>query len=180
MRQRPKLACQLWLALLLASCSSGPYLDYDAGYAFGQARSFYLAPREASDDPLMDQRVATAISSELAARGLSPTQTAEQADLTIHFQVIAEHRPNNNRVSIGMGTGGGGRSSGVSIGGAVSRPVGASTIPYNTIQIDMLSAGSGRLVWRSSDAFELRGDPSRRAEDAQRMVQRLLSGFPPD
>jgi hypothetical protein len=167
---------------LLSACSSKPYIDYDTDYNFGRATSYFIITttgNENENEPLMASRVQAAIDSELKTLGLSPAISRQQADLAVSYSLTSEDRPNNNRVSVGMGTGSYGRSSGISVGGSVSRPVGGDTRRYIVIQIDMHPGSQERLIWRSRDALELRGDPARRAEDAQRMVRRLLAGFPP-
>ena len=166
-------------SLLLSACSTQPYTDYDTAYPFAQASSFYLATAESDHDPLMAARVQAAVEGALTAQGLRAASSRQQADLAVRYALTTEDRPNNNRVSIGMGTGSYGRSGGVSVGGSVSRPVGGDTKRYLTVQIDMHPGTEDRLVWRGRDSMELRGDPARRAEDAQRLVQRLLAAFPP-
>jgi hypothetical protein len=164
---------------LLSACSSKPYIDYDTDYNFGRATSYFIITSGTENEPLMAPRIQAAIDSELKALGLSPAASRQQADLAVSYSLTSEDRPTNNRVSVGMGTGSYGRSSGISVGGSVSRPVGGDTHRYKVIQIDMHPGSQERLIWRSRDSLELRGDPARRAEDAQRMVRRLLAGFPP-
>lgn len=166
--------------LLLAGCSSTPYVDYDTGFDFAGAKSFYIIPTDIDHEPLMGPRVANAISSDLTGKGLSAVASRGQADIAIRYSVTAEEKPNNSRVSVGLGTGSYGRGGGASIGGSVSKPIGGDTLLYNTVQIDILAGDSDRLIWRSSDSFEIKGvDAQKKADAAQRLVTRILADFPP-
>lgn len=177
---RAAATAMLCLCLTLAACGSKPYVDYDTDFAFAEARHFYLEPIEIANEPLMGPRVAAAIVSELSARGLSPVDSRQAADIAVTYTITASEKPNNSRISIGLGTGGYGSHGGASVGGSVSRPMGSDMLLYNTIQIDMYPADSERLVWRSSDAFEIKGvDAAKKAEGAQRLVTRILADFPP-
>lgn len=164
---------------LLTACSAPPYVDYDTGFGFTRVTSYFIDPPTTGNDPLMEDRVQAAIDTELTAKGLNAAPERKHADLAVRYSLAVEDRPNTNRVSVGMGTGSYGNSGGVSVGGAVSRPVGGSTRQHLVIQIDMSPGTEQRLVWRARDSLELRGDATRRAADAQNLVTRLLADFPP-
>ena len=167
------------VSALLTACSTPPYVDYDTGFDFAHKARYFIDSQTNDNDPLMADRVRSAIDAELSAKGLNPATDSKQADLAVSYTLAVEDRPNTNRVSIGMGTGSYGHSGGVSVGGAVSRPVGGSTRQHLVIQIDMFPGEEQRLVWRGRDSIELRGDATRRAEDAQKLVRHLLAEFPP-
>jgi hypothetical protein len=173
--------CTLLLAgSLLAGCSSKPYVDYDTGFDFTGAKNFYIIPTEITHEPLMGPRVANAVSSDLVAKGLAAVPSRSQADIAIRYHVTAEEKPNNSRVSIGLGTGSYGRGGGASVGGSVSKPIGGDMLLYNTVQIDMFAGDSDRLIWRSSDSFEIKGvDAQKKADATERLVIRVLANFPP-
>ena len=168
------------ISLLLTGCSSKPYIDYDTGYDFGAVNSFYIVPTEIPDEPLMGPRIAAAINSELVAKGMSPTASRDQADIAVSYSITAQEKPNNSRISIGVGTGGYSRGGGASVGGSVSKPIGSDMLLYNTVQIDMFPGDSDSLIWRSSDSFEIKGvDAQKKSEAAQSLVTRILQPFPP-
>lgn len=172
-------ACLL-MCLSLAACSSRPYVDYDTDFDFANAQRYFIIPTEISDQPIMGPRVAAAIDGDLSDKGLSPARSRADADIAITYSVTAAEKPNTSRVSIGLGTGSYGGRGGASVGGSVSKPIGADMLLYNTIQIDMYPADSERLVWRSSDSFEIKGaDAQKIAQAAQKLVTRILADFPP-
>lgn len=172
----PVLAC----FALLAGCGSKPYVDYDTGYDFAAAQTFYIIPTEVPNEPFMAQRVAAAIHQDLTLKGLKPVNNRSDADLAITYNVTAEERANTSRVSFGMGTGSYGSSGGASVGTSVSKPVGGDTRLFNTIQIDMFPGDQNTLIWRGSDSFEVKGvDANQKAEAAFKMVARIMTLFPP-
>jgi hypothetical protein len=167
-------------ALLLTACGSKPYVDYDTGYDFTAAQSYYIIPTATTDEPLMGPRIAAAIHDELTARGLTASASRSAADIAITYSISAQEKPNKSRISIGLGTGGYGSRGGTSVGGSVSKPIGSDMLLYNSIQIDMFPGDADNLIWRSSDAFEVKGvDAQQKAEAAQRLVKRILAPFPP-
>ena len=170
----------LCCSLLLVGCSSKPTIDYDTGFDFTAAKSFYIIPTKIENEPLMGPRIAAAINSDLVAKGLSAAQSREQADIAISYNITAEEKPNNSRISIGLGTGGYGRGGGASVGGSVSKPIGSDMLLYNTVHIDMFPGDSDSLIWRSSDSFEIKGvDAQKKSDAAQALVTRILQPFPP-
>lgn len=168
------------LCLSLVACSSKPYVDYDTSFGFAQASKFYVIPTEITNEPLMGPRVAAAITADLTAKGMAAAESRQAADIAITYNITAEEKPNTSRVSIGMGTGSYGGGGGASVGGSVSRPVGSDMLLYNTVQVDMFPADSDRLIWRSSDSFEVKGaDAQQKADAVSKIVTRILADFPP-
>lgn len=170
------LAC-----LALASCGSKPYTDYDTGYDFAGIQRYLLESRIDKQQALMDSRIESALSAELQARGLTAAANPANTDVVVRYSLAAEERPNNSRVSIGLGSGSYGGRGGASIGGSVSAPLGQSMLLYNSIQLDILDAASGQLIWRGSDAFEVKGKADAQAlnDAASATVTRILRDFPP-
>ncbi len=172
---------RLLFCLVLVSCGSKPHTDYDTGYNFAAIQRYFLESRVDKEQPLMESRIAAAISAELITKGLTLASTAADANVLVRYSFAAEEKPNNSRISIGLGSGSYGGRGGASIGGSVSAPIGQSMLLYNTIQLDMLDARSGQLIWRGSDSFEVKGEA-----DAQILndatgatVARILEAFPP-
>lgn len=170
------------LCLTLASCGSKPYTDYDNRYNFAGIQRYHLESRVDKQQQLMETRIAAAISTALDARGLAAASDTASADIVVRYSLAAEQQPNTSRISIGLGSGSYGGRGGASIGGSVSAPIGQSMLLFNTIQLDMLDAGSGQLVWRGSDSFEVKSEASAQAlnEATRATVDRILGQFPPD
>jgi hypothetical protein len=164
----------------LFACSSKPYTDYDTGFNFAAANTWYMATADASEQSLMAPRIAAAIDSDLGSKGLRQVSSASDADIIVSYSIAAEEKPNNSRFSIGLGTGSYGGRGGASIGGSVSQPIGSDMLLFNTIQIDMRAPQNQQLIWRGADSFEIKGDDAQaKADAAHKLVTRILAGFPP-
>ncbi len=172
----------LFFCLALAGCSSKPYTDYDTGYDFTGVQRYQLESGVDEQQALMDPRIASAINAELQTRGLVTAENRANADVVVRYSLAAEEKPNSSRVSIGLGSGSYGGRGGASIGGSVSAPIGQSMLLYNVIRIDILDAGSEKLIWRGSDSFEVKGkaDAEALSGATEAVVARILAGFPPD
>jgi hypothetical protein len=172
----------LLFCLVLMSCGSAPRTDYDNQYNFAAIQRYYLESRVDKEQRLMETRIAAAIGAGLDSKGLTLASTAADADILVRYSLAAEQKPNNSRISIGLGSGSYGGRGGASIGGSVSAPIGQTMLLYNTIQLDMIDAKSGQLIWRGSDSFEVKGEADAQTlNDATRItVDRILGAFPPD
>lgn len=177
--------------LLLAACQSAPIeRDYDVNRDYTQYRNWTWAEPRVSytpdDDPriqsdLTTQRVLEAVSGQLDVRGLRPAQDPQNADLKVRVHVISDQRQDNVTTSFGgsFGTYRGWGGWGAGPGFAETR-----TVDYQvmTLQIDLLDAADGQLVWRGSDEHQMRRSalsPAERSRLIQEMVTKVLSGFPP-
>lgn len=176
------------LLLVLSACqTSGPRADFDLNRDFGQYQTWYWAepavsyapandPRLTSD--LTSQRVEEAVSAQLDVRGLRPAADAASADLHVRSSVVLETRRDNVTTHYGGGWGYWGPYWG---GPGYSQ---TRTIDYQvmTLQIDLLDARDGRLVWRGSDseAINERLSPLERSRQMHERAARILSNYPPN
>lgn len=174
--------------LLLGACqATGPRADFDLSRDFSQYQTWTWAdppisyapandPRLASD--LTSQRVREAVSGQLDIRGLRPAQEPAMADLQVRASVVIEHRRDNVTTHYGGGWGYWGPYWG---GPGYSQ---TRTVDYQvmTLQIDMLDASDGRLVWRGSDSQTVqdRLTPLERSREMHERAAQILSTYPPN
>lgn len=174
--------------LMLGACqATGPRADYDLSRDFSQYQTWSWAdppvtyapandPRLASD--LTSQRVLEAVAGQLDVRGLRPAQQADAADLKVRASLVRETRRDNITTHYGGGWGYWGPYWG---GPGYSQ---TRTVDYQvmTLQIDMLDASDGRLVWRGSDSqtVDARQTPLERTQEMHERAAQVLSTFPPN
>ncbi|TKA92797.1 DUF4136 domain-containing protein [Halopseudomonas bauzanensis] len=174
--------------LMLGACqATGPRADYDLSRDFSQYQTWSWAdppvtyapandPRLTSD--LTSQRVLEAVAAQLDVRGLRPAQPANTADLKVRASVVLETRRDNVTTHYGGGWGYWGPYWG---GPGYSQ---TRTVDYQvmTLQIDMLDASDGRLVWRGSDSQTVRErhTPLERNQEMHERAAKVLSTFPPN
>lgn len=176
------------LLLSLAACQGAAVKpDYDVSHDFAGDQTWQWAePRvefRPQDDPrvsseLTAARIEQAVADQLDARGLRPVLAGNSPDLKVRSYVLVENRQENVSTSFGgyWGTGWGGFWGGPAI----------QTYPVDyrelTLQIDLLDGDTGRLLWRGSESERLSEralTPSKRDEQVYRLVNKILSSYPP-
>lgn len=178
----------MWLPLLLvlSACqTSGPRSDFDLNRDFSQYKTWYWAspsvtyapndPRLVSD--LTTQRVEEAVAAQLDVRGLRPAANADTADLHVRASVVVEMRRDDVTTHYGGGWGYWGPYW-AGPGYSQTRSVDYQVL---TLQLDLMDAADGRLVWRGSDSEVVneRLSPLDRTREMHERIARILSNYPP-
>ena len=177
-------------ALLLMSACQGAAVqpDYDTSRNFADYRTWQFAEPAVSslpeNDPrlsgeLISDRVKDSVANQMELRGLRPPVANQGADLKVKTYLMIENRQDNVSTSFGgyWGTGWGGFWGGPSIQ--------TQRVDYKELilQIDMLDASDGKLVWRGSEGETLSDRPQspvKRDEQINRLVGKILGSFPPN
>lgn len=162
-------------AILLGACQSGPKVDYDTKTDFTALKTFALLSPPQTTDPLSSERIRTAVQQSLLAKGFTE---GDKADFQVTWVFETGSKPPSSGLSIGLGTGSWGRSGGVSVGTSVGIPLGGDKL-YQVIQIDVLSSGADKLLWRGTDSFEFREGGDDKADATRTTVDKILLAFPP-
>lgn len=178
------------LVVLLAACQSPrQQMDYDQNRDFSLYRSWSWeepALRYQPDDPrlqsdLTEQRVREAVAEQLDQRGLRPATEASPADLRVRTWMIVDDRQQQVVTHYGSSYAWGHPWR----GGLMAMPIAESrSIDYQvgTLQIDLIDARDGRLVWRGSSSQVVSNrmlSPTARAGEIRDMVREVLSQYPP-
>lgn len=178
----------LSMLVVLSACqTSGPRADFDLNRNFDQYRTWTWAEPAVTYAPVNDprlnsdlttQRIEEAVAAQLDVRGLRPAVTADEADLQVRSSVVAETRRDNVTTHYGGGWG----YWGSYWGGPGYSQTRAVEYQVMTLQIDLLDARDGRLVWRASDSeiINERMSPIERSREMHERVARILSNYPPN
>lgn len=128
------------------------------------------------DNPLLDQRIRSAVDNHLAGRNINPADTLP--DLLLSYHLAIERKIYSNTYASSMGVGG------------YYRPwygdVGTETRVYQYDQcrliIDIVSAQTGNLLWRGEGVylFTTYQTPQEASAAMQQIVDRIVEQFPPD
>lgn len=175
-------------ALLLSACqTSAPLADYDMSRDFSQYSTWSWAepavnyapagdPRLTSD--LTTQRVQDAVSAQLDVRGLRPAADAAHADLRVSTSVVMETRHDQVTTQYGGFWGYGGPYWGGGPSYSQTRSIDHQVL---TLQIDLLDAKDGRLVWRGNAEEVVRDrSPAERSQEMHELAARVLANYPPN
>jgi hypothetical protein len=153
------LASLLLLVTAAGSGSSGE-VDYDHQVDFSKYKtwSWHEGVTHAMN-PTIDNRIREAIENGLTARGLS------RADSNATLRV-AYHASRTKQIEVApLGT--------------AAPPTGLRYSEKGSLVVEMLDAGSGKVVWRGQAAGVMRYGPNEIAEQIKAAVDKLLEGFPP-
>ena len=151
-------------------------VDHADDFDFRAVSTFAWVEGTPAENELNERRIRAAVESALAAAGYALAAEGEEPDLQVatHASVKGEQRSSNVRIGLGVSrsVGSSGR---VSVGGSPGgRP---RTIDVGTLVIDLVEAGSGRLVWRGEAEDSLKGDLEKKIRTA---VDRAFKKFPPE
>jgi hypothetical protein len=163
------------LLFLVTSCSSNSVrLDTDQSTDFSRFKSYAVV--SISADTLGANRLVSATSEFIEQNGRL-VGDREFVDAVIELNHYEERRPNQSRLSIGLGTGSYGRSGGIGVGGAVNVPLGDDMLPYVIVVMKVLV--QKRLVWSASNSAAIdKGTNSATANAQLDALQGLLDVFP--
>ena len=188
----------LGLALLLSACETmqvthdyNPAVDFAAfkTWAFKDPALKYQPNSPMLKSDLTEQRILQAVSSELDQRGLRPAAAGNKPDLLVQTYLIVANRQEQVVTNYGYNGPWGGPWAGGYWGGPWEGYWGAPmynetrNIVYQvgTLQIDLMDAKDGKLVWRGS-AEKIVNDsptPAERSAAIREAVTKILSTYPP-
>jgi hypothetical protein len=156
--------------LVLAQKTSS---DFDKTANFASYHTYAMKDGTPATDPLMDQRIVSALKTQLAAKGFTPSPTP---DVFVTYHVSVEKQKDISAYSMGGGPYGWGWG-----GGWGQTDVRVNEIPIGTLVIDMVDAKKNQMVWRGMGTKEI--DPQAKAEkrdkNVNEAVEKMLKHYPP-
>lgn len=164
-------------ALTLAGCASNkPQIKKVENFNFASVNTFFVKPPLNSVNPTIENHLAASITDILTRKGLTPV-SKEEADVEVGFFPSTALKENGKSVSIGLGTGVFGRSSGISLGSIFNIPVGEQVTQYQNLQIDIVE--NGNFIYSAAGSAELETHDSITIQTAlTELVNELLELYP--
>ena len=167
-----KIGLALSVALMACMVAAGQDVKYNfmPGTNFAKYHTYKWVSIEGASHPnqIMDAEIKQAIDSQLAAKGLTKTDS-DSADLYVGYQVAVDQEKQWNAWGTGRGFGGG-------MGSATQ-----STINIGALVVDMYDPGTKQLVWTGTAQKTL--DPSSNQEknmkNLNKAMAKLLKNYPP-
>ncbi|WP_150306166.1 DUF4136 domain-containing protein [Pseudomonas saliphila] len=176
----------LSLVVLLGACQTTQgQRDFDSSRDFTLYRDWSWSEPAVSyrpaDDPritsdLTTQRIQDAVSAQLDARGLRPSNDGDP-DVLVKVYMIVEQRHDNVTTHYG-----GAHYWRWGMMGPMMSESRTVTYDVATMQIDMTDASDGKLVWRGSTSEVLNSrqrSPTDRTQSTHEMARQVLEGYPP-
>jgi hypothetical protein len=160
------------LMLLFAGRSSAAAVktDYDRNANFAQYKT-YSWERVQTRDPLMVDRIKSAVNGSLAAKGLTEVPTG--GDLSI---VAIEVTHNQQTLDTFYNNFGGGRR----FGGFGEATTTTETYRVGTLVVDLSDPATKKLVWRGSASDTLSDKSEKNIDNLDKGVVKMFKKFPPD
>jgi hypothetical protein len=130
------------------------------------------------DNPLLDDRIRSAINDALSKKGYRET-SQETPDFYVVYTYQIRSKIESNNVTVGLGFGGG------SVGsfGAVGIDSGGNAREYDEglLVIDLNDASKESLLWRGMGTTPINQhtDPEENVKEINAWVEKILSQFPP-
>lgn len=163
------------LAFGLSGCAQRSVLtDYDPSYDFSTINALTLISQEHVDLSPSSRHIQNLIDKTLKASGVNVTS---DATTILRIKSSTEERPNDQAVTIGLGSGSRSGNSSIGIGTSMKIPIGSDTSEYQVIQLDLIDGD--QVIWTASDSAKIRVSDGKGLHQVQeKLINRLLKNFP--
>jgi Domain of unknown function (DUF4136) len=145
--------------------------DYDRNANFTQYKTYSWSDVK-TKDPLLVDRIKSAVNSTLSAKGL--TQADSGGDLSIVAMEITKNQQTLNTFYDG---GFGGWRWGRGFGNATTT---TETYKVGTLVVDLFNTQSKELVWRGSSSDTLSNNSDKNIKNLNKGVEKMFKHFPPE
>src|SRR4051812_13192873 len=150
--------------------------DYDKTADFTTLKTFAFRDGTKSNNPLVDERIVTAIAAALTARGMTRDDAAPALVVVTHLTF--DKSKDISTFSTAPMYGGYGWGWG---GGWGSTDIRVIDILTGTLVIDMVDVAKAKMVWRGIATKEVKANPKSKDVDKNvgQAVTKILRSFPP-
>jgi hypothetical protein len=170
--QRVVFALIGMMVLFAAKSPAQVKTDYDHGANFGQYKT-YSWEKVQTKDPLLVDRIKSAVNSALAAKGL--TEVPSGGDVEVFAIETTQNQQTLDTFYNGFA---GGRRWG-GFGGFGDATTTVETYKVGTLVIDLFDAKTEKLIWRSSSSDTLSDNPDKNTKKLDKGVNKMFQHFPP-
>lgn len=126
-------------------------------------------------NPLMDQRVVSAIESELASKGIQKVDSNPSMYVVYHCSTSQDRSFVTD--SFGYGMGAGWRWGGM--GGMGTSTTREMTYQKGTLVVDFWAAGTKKLLWRGTATDSVSDKPEKNSKKVVKAMEKLFDKYPP-
>ena len=148
--------------------------DYDRSAAFGQYKT-YSWEKVQTRDPLMVDRIETAVNADLASKGWKYVKSG--GDVSIIAIEITQNQQTLNTFYDGFGGGWGWRGWGG--GGFGEATTTTDVYQVGTLVVDLFDGKTKKLIWRGSSSDTLSNNSEKNIKNLDKAVQKMFQHFPP-
>jgi hypothetical protein len=160
----------MFFVLTAASFAEQVKTDYDHNANFGHYKT-YSWERVQTKDPLLVDRIKSAVNASLAAKGW--TQVESAGDVSVVAMDITHNQQTLNTFYDGFG--GGWR-----FGGFGDATTTTETYKVGTLVVDLFDTNTKNLIWRGSSSDTLSNNSNKNTKNLDKGVQKMFAHFPPE
>jgi len=164
------LSIAMIMLMTIPSVAQQVKTDYDRSANFSQYKTYSWSSVK-TKDPLLVDRIKSAVNSALSAKGL--TQVDSGGDLTINAMEITKNKQTLNTFYDG-GFGGWRR------GGFGDATTTTETYRVGTLVVDLFDTQSKELVFRGSSSDTLSNNSDKNIKNLNKGVEKIFKHFPPE
>jgi hypothetical protein len=152
--------------------------DYDKTANFAGFKTYAHKEGTKVGQPLIDERIVAAIDAQLAAKGL--TKTESDPDVFVVYHIAFDKQKDISTFSTGYAGGYGPYGWGWG-GGMGSTTTQVRDILIGTLVIDVADAKQGKLAWRGMGVKEVKTqtNPEKRDKSINDAVKKIFKNYPP-
>ncbi len=173
-----QILAALTLAVALgAACSSQKINhDYDHQADFSQFKTYKYAKGTPVENQLMDQRIVSAIETEMGQEGFTKASGNPDVVVTYHAPSKEKKQYVTGNFGYGYGPGWGWGGYGGGMGTSTTREI---TYEKGTLVVDMYDAKKKQLIWRGTGTDTVSDNPQKVAKLIADIVDKIFRGYPP-
>ncbi|HWY71926.1 MAG TPA: DUF4136 domain-containing protein [Terriglobales bacterium] len=164
------LTSLLVFVLTAASLAQQVKTDYDRDANFSKYKTFSFEKIQ-TKDPLLVDRIKSAVSTALTAKGLSQVESG--GDISV---VAVEMTNTQQRLDTFYNGFGGGWRWGGRFGDATTT---TETYQVGTLIVDMFDSSTKELLWRGSASDTLSNKSDKNIKNLDKGVQKMFKNYPP-
>jgi hypothetical protein len=171
MKTQSKIATSVGLMLLLACVSFAQEVktDYDHNANFSQYKT-YSWEKVQTKDPLMVDRIKSAVNSALAAKGM--TEVPSGGDVEVSAVEVTKNQETQNTLYDGFG--------GRRFGGFGYATTTTDTYKVGTLIVNLFDAKAEKLIWRGASSGTLSNNADKNTKNLDKGVTKMFRHFPPN
>lgn len=151
---------------------AGVTVDFEKSVDFSKFKTYQWKEGTTLPNPMMQERLKAAIEKELQAKGVTPV--ADKSDLVVTTHGRLETQKSVDLTTYGYGGYYGWGGAGISTSSATVRE-----IPVGTLIVDLVDAGSNKLVWRGTGTDVVSDKPAKNEAKINKLIPKMFKNYPP-
>jgi len=186
MKKLTLLTVALFLSSVTPAVAQDVRYDFDKDKDFSKYKTYKWVPIKGADlpDELTQKALTSAIDTELAAKGMTKTDS-DNADVLVGYQTARGQEKEYTSYNTGWGYGPGWGGGWYGYGGGMSSTTtygSTSTVYVGQLDVSMYDPAAKQLVWRgvATKTLDPKAKPEKKQKNITKAVAKLLKKYPPE